>query len=143
MPDITLDFPIAAPPAAVFDAVSTPAGLDQWWTTRSAGTPSSGAVYDLWFDPDFHWRAEVVRYAPPHEIAYRMIQSDDDWAPTTLTIQLEPRDGGTWVRFRHAGWPEENEHFRVSCNCWALYLRVLRRWIEHGEEVPYAERLDV
>jgi hypothetical protein len=23
-----------------------------------------------------------------------------------------------------------------------MYLRILRRWLEHGERVPYAERLD-
>jgi hypothetical protein len=27
--------------------------------------------------------------------------------------------------------------------CWAIYLRVLRRWLEHGERVPYEQRLDV
>ena len=35
------------------------------------------------------------------------------------------------------------EFYRVSCNCWAMYLRILRRYLEHGEIVPYDVRLDV
>jgi uncharacterized protein YndB with AHSA1/START domain len=34
-------------------------------------------------------------------------------------------------------------HYRVSCYCWAMYLRILKRYLEHGETVPYAKRLDV
>ena len=32
MPDIHHDFPIGADPRRVFEALSSPAGLDQWWT---------------------------------------------------------------------------------------------------------------
>ena len=58
-------------------------------------------------------------------------------------IDLEPREQGTWVRFSHRGWPEASEHYRVSCHCWAMYLRVLRRSLEEGESVPYERRLEV
>jgi hypothetical protein len=34
-------------------------------------------------------------------------------------------------------------HYRTSCHCGALYLRILRRHLEHGESVPYERRLDV
>jgi hypothetical protein len=30
-----------------------------------------------------------------------------------------------------------------SSYCWAMYLRLLRRNVEAGEVVPYAQRLDV
>ena len=49
----------------------------------------------------------------------------------------------TQVRFRHVGWPSTNDHYRISCYCWAAYLRILRRYLEHGERVPYEKRLDV
>jgi hypothetical protein len=45
--------------------------------------------------------------------------------------------------FRHTGWAEPNEHFRISNHCWAMYLRILRRYLEYGEIVPYEQRLDV
>jgi uncharacterized protein YndB with AHSA1/START domain len=39
MADIFHDFPINVPVDRVFSAVTTPEGLDTWWTQRSAGRP--------------------------------------------------------------------------------------------------------
>jgi uncharacterized protein YndB with AHSA1/START domain len=39
MPDILSDFPIKAPAADVFHAITMPDGLDRWWTKRSSGKP--------------------------------------------------------------------------------------------------------
>jgi hypothetical protein len=72
-----------------------------------------------------------------------MTRADDDWLGTRVGFRLEPRDGATWVHFYHTGWPTANEHHRISCHCWAMYLRLLRRHLEHGESVPYEDRLDV
>ena len=60
MADIFHDFPIKSPVNRVFEAVSTPGGLDQWWTKRSAGHPTLGAEFELWFGPKYDWRAKVA-----------------------------------------------------------------------------------
>jgi len=58
-------------------------------------------------------------------------------------LRKAPSASGTQVRFSHRGWSEANDHYRTSCHCWALYLRILRRHLEHGEKVPHEQRLDV
>jgi uncharacterized protein YndB with AHSA1/START domain len=141
--DILHDFPIRAPVSRVFDSVSTPAGLDQWWTKQSTGTRQEGAVYALQFGPGFDWRATVSKCAPGSAFELTITRADADWMGTRVGFQLEPRENGTRVRFRHTGWPTANEHYRISCYCWAMYLRVLKRHLEHGENVPYEERLEV
>lgn len=143
MADILQDFPIKAAPERVFEAISTPDGLSQWWTKRSAGRPAVGAEYELWFGPDYDWRARVTRLAAPHEFELEMVRADDDWRGTKVGFHLKGGPEKTFVRFHHTGWPELNEHHRISCHCWAMYLRVLRRYLEHGERVPYDDRLDV
>ena len=143
MPDIFHDLPIKAAPADVFDAVSRPAGLDQWWTKASKGEPSPGADYELDFGPGHRWRAKVTRCTAPTEFELELTDADSDWLGTRVGVELEPRGESTWVRFHHTGWPSANEHYRVSCSCWAMYLRVLRRYLEYGETVPYEKRLDV
>lgn len=143
MADIFHDFPVRAPLDRVFRAVSTSEGLDTWWTKRSAGRPEPGAEYELSFGPEYDWRAKVSRCVPDSEFEVEMVHADSDWIGTRVGLRLEPRDGVTWVRFYHTGWPSPNEHYRISCNCWAMYLRVLRRSLEHGESVPYEDRLDV
>lgn len=143
MPDILQDFPIAASPQRVFEAISTPKLLDEWWTLASSGEPVVGATYMLDFGPEYQWRARVTRADPGSAFEIEMTGADSDWAGTRVGFALSPSERGTQVRFYHTGWPAENEHFRISCHCWAMYLRVLRRHIEHGESVPYHQRLDV
>ena len=47
------------------------------------------------------------------------------------------------MQFKHLGWREPNEHYRVSTFCWAMHLRVLKRHLEVGAEVEYERRLEV
>jgi uncharacterized protein YndB with AHSA1/START domain len=142
MPDIFHQFPINASMRQVFQAVATPEGLDCWWTKRSAGTPTVGAEYELWFCPEYDWRAVVSRSVPDIEFELEMTKADNDWMGTHLGFHLAEKDGVTLVRFHHAGWPAANDHYRVSCFCWAMYLRLLKRYVEFGEKVPYEERLN-
>ena len=143
MPDIFSDLPIRAPEDRVYDAVSTPAGLDAWLTKRSAGERAPGAEFQLGFGPGYDWRATVTKCVPNAEFELQIVHADPDWLGTRIEFRLEGRPGLTQLRFRHSGWPEANEHWRVSCYCWPAYLRLLRRYLEHGEIVPYEQRLDV
>jgi uncharacterized protein YndB with AHSA1/START domain len=143
MPDIFSDVPIRATWESVFRAVSTPAGLDAWWTKTSAGTPASGAQFELGFGPGFDWRARVTKCVPHSAFELEMIQADPDWVGTRVGFLLEDQRSLTQVRFYHTGWPTANQHWRTSCYCWPIYLRLLRRHVEHAEFVPYEQRLDV
>ena len=142
MADIIYHFPIKASAQRVFDAVSTPEGLDTWWTKRSAGEAVDGAEYQLWFGPDFDWRATVSRCVKRTEFELTLTVAQKDWLETRVGFLLEEREGLTQVRFYHRGWPETNDNFSISSFFWAMYLRLLRRYVEHGEVVPYENRLD-
>jgi uncharacterized protein YndB with AHSA1/START domain len=143
MADILQDFPIKVPASRVFRAVSDPAELDQWWTVSSAGDPRLGADYRLIFGPEYDWKARVARCTPDKEFEFELTRADSEWLGTRVGFQLEDNGNVTQVRFHHLGWPTESEHYRISCHCWAMYLRILRRYLEHGETVPYERRLDV
>lgn len=143
MADITHHFPIDAPVDAVYRAFTTPAGLDQWWTKSSAGEPVEGAEYTLGFGPGYRWLARVTRCVENEAFEWTLTEAPEDWQRTRVGIELSFKDGMTHVRFRHRGWPSANDHYYTSCYCWAMYLRVLKRHVEHGETVPYEQRLDV
>lgn len=142
MSDILQDFPINATPDQVFDAVSSPHGLDRWWTKTCVGQVTLGATYELGFGPAYQWRAAVTRCDRPAVFELTLRRADADWTGTRVGFELAQAPSGTHVRFYHRGWPGENDHYRTSCHCWALYLRLLRRYLERGETVPYEERLD-
>lgn len=144
MPDIIHEFTINVAPEKVFAMFTTPEGLDRWWTRESSGKPELGTEYRLYFGPQYEWRAKVTRLSLPREFELEMTAAHEDWVGTRVGCRLhaDAKDR-TRVNFYHQGWLEPNEHWRVSCYCWAMYLRILRRNLEFGEFVPYEKRLDV
>jgi uncharacterized protein YndB with AHSA1/START domain len=143
MADIFHDFIIKAPASKVFDAMATSGGLEKWWTKKSSGKPAIGEEYALGFGPDYNWKAIVSKYIPGKEFEVRMTTPDPDWEGTRVGFQVNEKQGVSQVKFYHQGWPSVNEHYRISTYCWAMYLRVLKRFLEKGEEVPYESRLEV
>ncbi len=142
MADIVHDLTINAPVSAVYEAVSSPKGLDAWWTRKASGVPDLGNTYVLWFGPEHDWRAEVSRCARNTVFELCLTAADDDWIGTRVGFALAEEEGKTTLRFSHAGWIARNEHFRISNFCWAMYLRLLKRYVEYDEVVPYERRLE-
>lgn len=60
MADIVHQLPNKASSAQVFEAISTPTGLDARWTKRATGLPKDGAEYELRFGDDYVWRGHLV-----------------------------------------------------------------------------------
>jgi uncharacterized protein YndB with AHSA1/START domain len=143
MPDIVHDFPIAASIERVFGVLVSPEGLDAWWTRNAEGTPRLGADYRFIFSPEYEWTGVMRRYQPPTIVEWEMTRADADWTGTKVGFRLAGQGTGTQVAFYHTGWPAANDHYRTSCYCWAMYLRILKRYLEHGEMVEYEARLEV
>ena len=144
MADILQLLTINATRDRVFETMATPQGLDCWWTKLATGEARNNAEYALSFGPGYDWRGKVTRYVPGSAFELQLTQADADWKGTRVGCDLESTSPTvTLVRFYHTGWPTDNEHWRISCYCWAMYLRILRRYLEHGEVVPYEQRLEV
>jgi uncharacterized protein YndB with AHSA1/START domain len=143
MADIVHDFPIMAPIEKVFAAISTPAGFDAWWTSTSSGHAEMGAEYQLGFGPGYDWVAVVTRCTENSEFELKLTKADKDWFGSRVGFSLASKPGLTQVRFHHTGWPDVNEHYRISCYCWAMYLRIMKRNVEVGEVVAFEDRLNV
>jgi uncharacterized protein YndB with AHSA1/START domain len=141
MTDILHALPIQAAVGAVFAAISTPAGLDEWWTAASTGEPRAGTVYRLGFGPGYDWQALVTAVVPQRVFELELTVAMDDWHGTRVRFDLEERAGTTELRFGHLGWSGATAHFRTSSYCWAMYLRILKRYVEFGERVAYERRL--
>ena len=140
MADIFHELTVRAPKARVFDAISTPAGLNAWWTLRAEGKAQEGRAYTFDFGPGYVWKATVTKCTEPDVIAWTFVDADPNWTGTHLRLALTESAGKTIVTFAHTGWRSANRHFRVSSYCWAMYLRLLRNYTERGEVVPYEKR---
>lgn len=134
------NFFINAPRHKVFDAISLPEHLNNWWTLNSSGTPQIGATYNLNFTDKYDWFCKVVAYEPNKSFHLKMTKSDKDWDSTTFGFDLEEKNTGTYIKFSHINWLEENDHLKHSSFCWALLLNGLKNYIEKGIIIPFEER---
>src|SRR3981189_316720 len=116
MLDILLDFPVFAPVATVFDAVSTPAGLDRWWTVRSAGRPIGGTTFALVLVRGYLWQRIVRNSEPPLLFELKIEDAVSDWLGTHVRFELNVvGDEHTVMRFAHTGWGALTHHYRTPC----------------------------
>lgn len=138
--DIHHNFYIKGPIEKVFDAFTTPEGLNSWWTLQSAGKPVHGNEYTFYFGPEYDWRAVVIEVIPQKSLTWKMTTAMTDWMPTTFGFILSPGKDGTKVSFFHKGWLEANEHFGITTYCWGQLLAGLKRYIEAGTIIPFEDR---
>jgi len=143
MADIYHTFTINAPLKDVFNGISKPDGLDIWWTKTSEGKPIVGTTYLLNFGEHYQWKAVVTKSILNKMFELQMTQADDEWRKTKIGFLLSAKNKITEVSFYHSGWPNKSENYKFSGYCWAMYLRILKRYIEYGEKVPYEKRLNV
>jgi uncharacterized protein YndB with AHSA1/START domain len=141
MPTIYHDFTINANPERVFETVSTPYGLDNWWTQRSSGKQEIGSVFNLHFTDEYNWFAEVSILKHNHQIEFSMTKAMEEWMPTSFGFILnEEKQGITSVQFYHKNWSTESKEFRVASYCWANLLRQMKQYLEQGIITPFNER---
>ncbi|MGR3810262.1 SRPBCC family protein [Jiulongibacter sp. NS-SX5] len=133
-------FIIRAELKKVFDAVSMPKHLVQWWPKTCKGVPARGEEYNFFFEEPYDWYARVSELEKDKFIYFKMTKSDPDWDPTTFGFELVPHEKGTYLKFFHRDWPEANDHMKYSSFCWAMLLDGLRNYVEKGLVVPFEER---
>ena len=138
--DIHHDLTITAPVSKVFDAITQPTHLVNWWPLKCTGKAEEGAEYNFYFEPEYDWCGLVSRVIPNKSFFIKMTKADPDWDPTSFGFELQVSGDNVAVRFSHTGWPQCNAHFRRSSFCWALLLQGLKDYVEKGKVVPFEER---
>lgn len=133
MPSIVHRLTIDAPPERVQELVSTPAGIQQWWTGRPVtgpGTPG-GRLSVFFSDPARPAAVFEVTERGPDRTVWRTVEGPGEWVGTTLTFALSTRaDGGTTLLFSHAGWAQESEFMHGCSTNWGAYLISLKSGAE-------------
>lgn len=127
-------------PNVVYDAVTMPEHLNNWWPLRSSGKPKAGAEYNFYFGDEYNWFGNVIDFKPNRTFHIKMTTSDEDWKHTSFGFDLEEDEKGTKVTFQHIDWPRCNTHFKTASYCWAILLKDLKNYVEKGTVVPFEER---
>jgi hypothetical protein len=135
MTDVLFRFDVDAPPGQVLDAVKTTEGIKGFWTSQAEAPREVGEIVTVQFaiapapfdlrleqsdDTTVVWRTQTF---PPH------------WVGTTVHWNVEPREGGSTVSFRHVGFSDEEEAGRVAYT-WGQVMVRLKEYAESGRANP-------
>ncbi|MCB0686475.1 MAG: SRPBCC domain-containing protein [Saprospiraceae bacterium] len=124
----------------VFEAISQPEHLVNWWPLKCSGKPQLGAEYNFYFTPDYDWYGIVQDILTNQRFSIKMTKSDQDWDVTTFGFEMKEEKGKTQLSFFHLHWPACNAHFRTASFCWAMLLKGLKDYLEKGIILPFEER---
>lgn len=141
MHNIYHDIEIKSDPHSILDSITTPKGLNAWWTVKSSGDIKLGNSFQFYFSDDYNWYAQIVQFEENKLVQFQMTDADEDWMHTILTFDIHILEGHkNLLRFSHEGWKNTNAHFRRTSFCWALYLNGLKKYLEEGIIIPYSKR---
>ena len=138
--DIYHDVHIEASQQEIYDAVTEPEHLINWWPLKCSGEPIEDREYNFYFSPEYNWFGKVIKAEKNTAFHIKMTQSDADWDPTSFGFDLIPKKDGTLLQFWHRNWPHCNAHYKQSSYCWAILLKGLKEYLEKGTIVPFEER---
>lgn len=138
--DFATTLSIAAPPDAVFDALTSLAGLSSWWAPAHGSGLAGGEVTFVFGDDSVVMRVEeaarpsVVQWTAT-AISYASLQ---DWVGTTISFAISPDGhGGSLLQFQHSGLTPQLECFDMCSSGWRQYLASLVSYVDRGAGYPF------
>jgi uncharacterized protein YndB with AHSA1/START domain len=133
--DVLFRFDVDAEPEQVLRAVKTTDGIKGFWTSRADVPEEVGEVVKVEFaiaPKPFDLRLER---SDEHTVVWRTETFPPHWVGTTIRWDVEERDGGSTVSFRHAGFDDEEEAGRVGYT-WGQIMVRLKQFAESGRADP-------
>lgn len=104
--NITIDQPISASPARVWERISTPEGIARWWGPGDVA-PVVGHAFTMDMGTWGKVPCRVIEVEPGRKLAYTF----DDWE---LHWTILPTADGCILRLEHRGFDLENPKHRFA-----------------------------
>ncbi|MGW5559388.1 SRPBCC domain-containing protein [Micromonospora sp. NPDC003944] len=147
---IERDIHVNASPEVVFEVVSQPEHMREWWPDDARFESVAGAPGELvWRDVDSGETKTValavVEVDPPKRFSFRWCFTEPDRSGQALlvTFDLAPSGAGTLIRmtetgFRELGWEVAvlEEHYRDHENGWDHYMPRLGAYVARLVATP-------
>ena|SRR5688572_3975580 len=123
----------------VYDALTTPEGLSEIWTTELSVKPQIDFINEFTFDKDTD-KMRITELQPGKKVAWLVIESDPEWVGTVISFELSEKNNLTTVVLKQLGWKEVSDFYRFCNYHWGWFLYSLKHYCENGEGFPYQRR---
>ncbi len=134
---------IDASPEVVFEVISQPEHVREWWSDEATYEPAPGSSGELQFEKDgehVHVPLTVVDIEPPTRFSFRWTHPDDEVTTPTnsllVTFDLVPSGGGTTVKLTETGFRERGgeaayleEYYNDHVEGWAYHVPRLGEYV--------------
>lgn len=122
---------IEATPEVVYEVISSPEHLSEWWPDDADFEATAGATGSVTFgrpgDPDAKVeQLTVVEADPPRRFAFRWVDQEratGGSASLLVTFELSAVEGGTLLRFSETGFREKGWEAAVLEEAYADHVR--------------------
>ena len=135
MADVLFQFDVDAPRAQVLQALKTTDGIKGFWTSRADVPETVGEVVKVEFAVaplPFDLRLEQ---SDESTVVWRTESFPPHWVGTTIRWNVDERDGGSTVRFRHGSFGNDGETGAVAYT-WGQIMVKLKQYAETGKPDP-------
>ncbi|MGW5639998.1 SRPBCC family protein [Streptomyces sp. NPDC003832] len=143
---------IAATPDVVYEVVSKPEHLREWWPDEADLTPVPGGTGTITFGdagtPGSHVApVTVIEADPPRRFSFRWVYDEERGAAPDnsllVTFDLVPSGTGTLLRFSETGFREKGweaavleEQYQDHVNGWNHFLPRLVTYVDKLVSAP-------
>lgn len=135
--DLTFERHIAAPPASVAAAITSPVGLTTWLCDEVRIEKREGGRLAFYWHDGYQAFGRWTTYAPPATLAWRWRSDEDDWSTVTFELSehkagADGEDGvGTDLSVSHAGVPAKD--VANWAKAWGISLDALDVYVRTGK----------
>ena len=143
---------VDASPEVVYEVISSPEHLSEWWPDEAELDPVPGGRGVITFGDGARPDAKVVPLTvvdadPPRRFSFRWVQDDSEAATAAgsllVTFDLEPSRGGTLLRFSESGFREKGwqaavleEQYAEHVAGWDHFLPRLVTYVDRLVSTP-------
>ncbi|MFD0871556.1 MULTISPECIES: SRPBCC family protein [Paenibacillus] len=131
---------VNVPASKVYETLTTAEGLSEIWTNELIVNNQIGFINEFRFGSNDITKMRIEELITNKKVVWQCIDSDPEWIGTTISFDIEGKNGKSFITLSHSNWKEVTPFYR-SCNYnWAIFLYSLKSYCEDGDGIPYHKR---
>jgi uncharacterized protein YndB with AHSA1/START domain len=129
-------------PSAVYAALTTPEGLQGWWTVDCDVQNFVGGKHSFRFEGVLFNAMEVTALEPYARVQWKCVEGWDEWRGTEVLFTLAANPaGGTDLVFEHRGLTPALKCYKMCANGWDTFIQnSLPHYVDLGTGEPHVPK---